>query len=255
MPQKQYTIARYTFIEALRNRLFLLSITGLICLFGMAEFAGELAITETRQIQAALVAATTRWFLVTTCALFVITSMVRESNDKGLELILSLPVSRISYYIGKYCGFLLLAIVILVLSAPLLLIYADPAALAGWLFSMLCEIAIIIAVSMLCLFTFSNITIAFMSTLAFYILARSIGTIQLLSTSPILESESYSQQFMNQLVNLIAWVLPDLNAFTRSDWLLYGIEDNALVFVLMQTLVYLGILFAAGLFDLYRKEL
>jgi len=255
MHTKRTTIAWYTFLEALRNRLFLLTLTGLVCLFGIAEFAGELAITETRQIQAALVANITRWFLIITCTLFVITSMVREANDKGLELILSLPVSRTSYYFGKYCGFLLLAMVILVLSAPLLLIYSGPAVLAGWLLSLLCEIAIIIAVSMLCLFTFSNITIAFMVALAFYLLSRSIEAIQLLSLSPILESESYSQQFMNQLVNLIAWVLPDLDAFTRSDWLLYGIEDNALVFVLMQTVVYLVLLFAAGLFDLYRKEL
>ncbi len=120
--QKLTTIARYTFVEALRNRLFLLSLIGLVCLFGIAEFAGELAITESRQIQAALVATSTRWFLVITCALFVITSMVREANDKGIELILSLPVSRASYYFGKYCGFLLLAGVVLALSGLLLML-------------------------------------------------------------------------------------------------------------------------------------
>jgi len=253
--QKLTTIARYTFVEALRNRLFLLCLTGLVCLFGIAEFAGELAITETRQIQAALVATTTRWFLVITCALFVITSMVREANDKGIELILSLPVSRASYYFGKYCGFLLLACVILALSGLLLMLYTDPTSLAVWLLSLLCEIAIIIAASMLCLFTFSNITVAYIAVLSFYLLARSISAIQLLSTSPILESENYSQQFMNQLVDVVAWVLPDLDTFTRSDWLVYGIDDVSLAQVLLQTVIYLMILFAAGLFDLYRKEM
>jgi Cu-processing system permease protein len=253
--QKLTSIARYTFVEALRNRLFLLCVTGLVCLFGIAEFTGELAITETRQIQAVLVASITRWFLVITCALFVITSMVREANDKGIELILSLPVSRASYYFGKYCGFILLAGVVLGLSGLLLMLYSDPAALAIWLLSLLCEIAIIIAASMLCLFTFSNITVAFIAVLSFYLLSRSIAAIQLLSTSPILESEDYSQQFMNQLLDVVAWVLPDLDAFTRSDWLVYGFDNTALVQVLLQTAVYLMILFAAGLFDLYRKEL
>jgi Cu-processing system permease protein len=253
--QKLTTIARYTFVEALRNRLFLLCLTGLVCLFGIAEFAGELAITETRQIQAALVATTTRWFLVITCALFVITSMVREANDKGIELILSLPVSRASYYFGKYCGFLLLASVVLALSGLLLMLYTDLTSLAVWLLSLLCEIAIIIAASMLCLFTFSNITVAYIAVLSFYLLSRSISAIQLLSTSPILESENYSQQFMNQLVDVVAWVLPDLDTFTRSDWLVYGIDDVSLAQVLLQTVIYLMILFAAGLFDLYRKEL
>lgn len=253
--QKLTTIARYTFVEALRNRLFLLSLIGLVCLFGIAEFAGELAITESRQIQAALVATSTRWFLVITCALFVITSMVREANDKGIELILSLPVSRASYYFGKYCGFLLLAGVVLALSGLLLMLYTDLTSLAVWLLSLLCEIAIIIAASMLCLFTFSNITVAYIAVLSFYLLSRSISAIQLLSTSPILESENYSQQFMNQLVDVVAWVLPDLDAYTRSDWLVYGIDEVSLSHVLLQTVVYLMILFAAGLFDLYRKEM
>jgi hypothetical protein len=60
---------------------------------------------------------------------------------------------------------------------------------------------------------------------------------------------------MNQLLDVVAWVLPDLDAFTRSDWLVYGIDNAALVQVLLQTTVYLMILVAAGLFDLYRKEL
>lgn len=255
MSRKLQTIARYTFIEALRNRLFLLALAGLVCMLGIAEFTGELAITETRRIQATLVGSITRWFLVITCALFVITSMVREANDKGLEMLLSLPVSRACYYFGKYCGFMLLGMVILALAAPLLMLYTEPAALGIWLLSLLCELAIIIAVSMLCLFTFSNITVAFMATLAFYLLSRTISAIQLLSITPILESEGVAQQFMNWLVGVIAWVLPDLDAYTRSDWLVYGPDAGTLSFVLLQTFVYLLLLFAAGLFDLYRKEL
>ena len=51
MTGKITTIAYYTFIEALRNRLFILTLTGLVCLLGVAEFAGELAVTGSRGIQ------------------------------------------------------------------------------------------------------------------------------------------------------------------------------------------------------------
>lgn len=256
MQQKLLTITRYTFLEALRNRLFVLTLIGLLCLFGIAEFTGELAITETRQIQAVLVAGMLRWFLVITCSLFVITSLVREMNDKGFEMIMSLPMSRSSYYFGKYCGFMLLGLVIMLLAAPLLLLYSSSAMdLAGWLLSLFCELAIVTAVSMLCQFTFSNITVAFMATLSFYLLARAMTAIQLLSASPILESNDISQRFMNGLVDALAWLLPDLDAFTRSDWLIYGRQEDSLGFVIIQTVIYLVLLFAAGLFDLYRKEL
>jgi ABC-type transport system involved in multi-copper enzyme maturation permease subunit len=255
MTVKIITIARYTFLEAIRNRLFLLAVAGLICLFGIAEFTGELAITETREIQAVLVAAVARWFIVMTTALFVITSMLREFNDKGLEMILSLPVSKAAYYFGKYIGFMLLGLIVSVALCLLLAIYSEWIPLMVWLFSLGCEIAIIIALSMLCLFTFNNITVSFVVVFAFYLLARMMTAIQLLSISPILESPGLGQAFMNNLINAIAYLLPDLDRFTRSDWLIYGVEINTVLFVLMQTIIYLAVLFAAGLFDLYRKEI
>ena len=249
------TIAYYTFREATQNRLFRLTIVGLICLLGVAEFTGELAITETRDVQAALIGSLARWFLLVTSALFVITSMVREFNDKGTELILSLPVSKVSYYFGKFFGFIFLSLVISVSLCLILILYVDIGPLLVWLVSLICEAAIIISLSMLCLFTFNNITIAFIAVIAFYILSRSIEAIQLLSTSPILETNTFSQEFMTLLVNGIAYVLPDLNLFSRSEWLVYGIEEVNLVVIIIQTGIYLSLLISAGLFDLSRKEM
>lgn len=255
MRNKVAIIARYTFVEATQNRLFRLTLVGLICLFGIAEFAGELAITETREIQAAMLATIARWFLVMTAALFVITSMVRELNDKGTGLILSLPISRTSYYLGKYLGFLALSLVIAASISLLLLLYTEPAWLVIWFISLMCELTIIIAISMLCLFTFSNITVAFIAVIAFYIVSRSMEAIRLLSISPILESENFSQAFMTWVVNGIAYLLPSLDRYSDSAWLAYGADINVLYTVISQTLIYLALLIAAGLFDLSRKEL
>jgi ABC-type transport system involved in multi-copper enzyme maturation permease subunit len=255
MTNKVETIAFYTFREATQNRLFRLTFVGLICLLGVAEFTGELAITETRPIQAALLASMGRWFLVMTSALFVVTSMVREFNDKGTELILSLPVSKMTYYFGKYLGFVALSVVMSISICLLLLLYAEPLALLVWYISLVCETAIIISLSMLCLFTFSNVTVSFMVVISFYILSRSMEAIQLLSATPILETNTFSQEFMTGLANVIAFLLPDLNNFSKSDWLVYGIEDSNITLILMQTIIYLAILISAGIFDLSRKEL
>lgn len=255
MTGKITTIAYYTFIEALRNRLFILTLTGLVCLLGVAEFAGELAVTGSRGIQAVLLAAIARWFIVLITALFVITSMARDFNDKGVEMMLSLPLSRAAWYLGKYAGFAALALLVSVAVSLILLLYAGAMPLLGWLLSLACETAIMVSLSMLCMFTFSNVTVSFTVVMAFYLLSRSIEAIRLLSTSPILESETFSQQFMTGLVNAIAYVLPDLDAYTRSDWLVYGYEDGALRFILLQTVIYLSILIPAGMFDLYRKAL
>ena len=76
------TIARFTFFEAMRNRLFLLTLAGLVCVLGLTEFVGELAVSEAGQFQAIVIGAGMRLFAIVTIALFVITSVVREFNDK-----------------------------------------------------------------------------------------------------------------------------------------------------------------------------
>ena len=254
MAQQAFIVARFTFLEAVRNRLFTLVIVGLVCILGLTEFIGDLAITETRAVQSSLTASGLRFFAVCVVALFVVTSMVREFNDKGFEMLLSLSMTRVSYYFGKFAGFALLSIVIITAASLILLLYSPPADVLIWFISLLCESLIIIALSLLCLFTFNSITTAFTALIAFYLLARSMHVIQLISVSPILESKSFAHEFIDFVINAIAYVLPDLNLFTRSEWLVYGAHANDIVPVIIQTVIYLLLLVAAGLFDLYRKE-
>ena len=132
MQKTAAVIAGYTFLEGLRNRVFGLSVIGLICLFGLTEFVGDLAIIESAQIHALFIGSGMRLFTVTTVALFVITSMTREMNDKAFELILSLPVARSTYYFGKLLGYYALALVMVLLTAGLLCVFVGPGQAAAW---------------------------------------------------------------------------------------------------------------------------
>ncbi len=250
------TIAKYTFLEAIRDRLFLLLIVLLLCAFGLSQFIGALALTESAEIQLALLGSSLRLFTLFITSLFVVTSMAREFNDKGLQLILSHPVARSSYYIGKLTGFALIALALALLTATALAVYAPMGALLAWTLSLLCENLIIVALSILCAFTFNSATTAFATVFAFYLLARNIAVIQSISHSPILETNTLSQQLIGMVLDAIAWLLPNFHAFTRTEWL---IEQNPphseLLLIAGQTLIYLLFISGAALFDLYRKEL
>lgn len=249
-------IARYTFIEGLRNRLFSLMLIAFVCGFGLVEFFGALALTETREIQSAFAAALSRWMIVFVIALFVTTSMVREFNDKGLELFLSLPLRRSAYFFGKLLGFLMLAVVVTVFGCLLLLLYAPLPGVLAWGVSLGCELAIVTAASLLCLFTFTHVTPAFSAVAAFYVLARSIHDIQLISQSPLLETGGAGQIFIEQIIRFIALVLPDFSVFTRTAWLVNQTACwQELAAVLIQTLIYTALLCAAALFDFHRKNI
>lgn len=254
MTQQAFIVARFTFLEAVRNRLFTLVIVGLVCILGLTEFIGDLTVTETRAVQSSLTASGLRLFTVCVVGLFVVTSMVREFNDKGFEMLLSLSMTRASYYFGKFAGFVCLSIVIITAASLILLLYSPALDVLAWFSSLLCEALIVIALGLLCMFTFSSITTAFTAMIAFYLLSRCMHIIQLISASPTLESKAFSHEFIDFLINAIAYVLPDLNLFTRSEWLVYGVNTNDLLPVITQTGIYLLLLVAAGLFDLYRKE-
>ena len=250
-----FTIARFTLLEAVRNRLFILIMAGVICLFVLAEFIGELSITETRQVQSAILSSLLRVFSISIISLFVITSALRELNDKGLEIILSLPISRHQYLFGKLLGYGGLSLLISIIVSLPLLLYAPTIPVICWFLSLFCEQALVLSLSLVCLFTFANVTISFIAVMAFYFLSRSMETIRLLSESPILESNAFSQDFIHCLVDAMALLLPDLGAFTKSDWLAYNVDFADMQIVLIQTMIYLTILLSAGLFDLYRKNI
>ncbi|MET3131373.1 ABC-type transport system involved in multi-copper enzyme maturation permease subunit [Oxalobacteraceae bacterium GrIS 1.11] len=249
------TIAAYTLLEALRNRLIWLLLLVALGAIGLSGFLDELALTESRQIQAALLAATLRLAAVFLLSTFVVTSMVREANDKGLELLLALPMPRAAYLLGKLGGFCALALLPALLFGALSALFAPPAQSALWTLSLLCELWIVAAFSLFCALSFKQVMPALAACAGFYVLARSVGSLQLIGHGRF-GAHSPSQQALGAGIDLIAAVLPGLDQFTRTEWLLYYTGDGAaLLAVLLQTAIYVGLMTAAALFDFYRKSI
>ena len=259
VPEKKRTpviaIASYTFLEALRNRLFWLMLSVLLTGVAMTEFIGALAITESAQLQSGFLGALLRAAAVLVVCLSVVTSMVREINDKGLELVLSLPITRARYLMGKLAGFSLVAFLSALVCTLCLLVYAPPAQVFLWGISLVCELMIVTALSLLCLLTFTQVTAAVFAVMAFYVLSRAMDALQLMGRGPLADTGSLSQQFINAFIDGMAFILPELSRFTPSEWLIYHTgEWSALAPIVVQTVVYLVLLAGAALFDLYRKD-
>jgi uncharacterized integral membrane protein len=89
MPRNPLTIAYYTLLEAARNRLLYLVLMIMVLALAFTIFLKNVAITETRDIQLAFLAATFRLMAVFVLTAFVIMSQVREANDKVMEFLLT----------------------------------------------------------------------------------------------------------------------------------------------------------------------
>lgn len=248
-------IARYTALEALRTRYVWLVLAIVGGGMAIAAFTGELAITETAQTQAAVTAAILRFAAVLLVMLFVTTSVQRDFSDKSVELMLSLPLPRSGYYLGKLAGYALVAAFTAVPLCCLLLFLVPGTSGLVWGMSLLLELLLVCAVSLLFAFAFGQVTAAISATLLFYLLGRGIAAIQLMAHGPLADRSHTSQQLMTWLVDALSYLLPDLDRFTRSGWLVYPDSAGALLTPLaVQAGIYVLLISAVALFDLNRKN-
>lgn len=249
------TISRFTIIESLRNRLLLLSFLIIGISFALVEFIGELAITEHRVTQVAILAAFLRMSAVVMVTLFVISSTVRELHDKTLEMILAMPIRRGTYYLGKLIGYFSIAAIVAVAFAVLLLLYADAEQVSIWMISLFFELVLVVALSLVMLFTFSQVPAALTAVFIIYGAARIVTSLFLMAKYPIVAHTSAAQQFMDSFIALLTWLLPDLHRFTQTEWLSYNTADwSTLLPLFGQTVIYLLLLSFVALFDFYRKN-
>ncbi len=256
MSSQVLTISRYTIIESLRNRLLLLVFLVIGVSFTLVEFIGDMAITEHRVTQVAILAAFLRMSAVVIVTLFVVSSTVRELHDKTLEMLLAMPIHRGSYYLGKLIGYFYIAALVSAIFAALLLLYADPEMILIWAISLFLELVLVVALSLVMLFTFSQVPSALTGVFIIYAASRIVTAIFLMSKYPIIAHTSMAQKFMDGFIELLTWLLPDLHRYTQTEWLTYNTADwSTLLPLLGQTLIYLVFLSFIALFDFYRKNL
>jgi ABC-type transport system involved in multi-copper enzyme maturation permease subunit len=248
-------IARYTALEALRTRYVWLVLALVGAGMAVATFTGGLAITETEQTQVAVTAAILRFAAVLLVMLFVTTSVQRDFSDKSVELMLSLPLPRSGYYLGKLAGYALVAAFTAVPICGLLMFFAPGTAGLVWGLSLVFELLLVCAVSLLFAFAFGQVTVAIAATLLFYLLGRSIAAIQLMAHGPLTDQAQTSQLLMTRLVDGLSYLLPDLDRFSPSAWLVYPADAGTqLASLAVQTAIYVVLISAVALFDLNRKN-
>ena len=254
--QQIVTLARFTLLEALRTRLPWLFVTALTVVYGISYFIQQLAITESARIQIVFAAAASRLVAVFVLSLYILTSVVREFNDKGLELSLSFDLPRSGYILGRLAGFMLIAFAMAFLAGLPQLILAPLTGALQWGCSLALELALVAALSVFCVMTFTQLMPAASFVAGFYLLARTLSAVRLISDTSVVGNNELSRQLMGWLVDMLALALPALDRFSQSAWLVDGaVGWPALGACALQAALYTTLLTAAAMFDFYRRNL
>ena len=247
-------LVRLVLLEARRGALPWLALTAVALSLGLAAFLSQVALTESRSLQAAIVAAVLRACAVFLVAAHVAGSVLREINDKGLELMLSLPLARSTQYTGRFLGFALCGVLLAFFFALPLLFWASPAAVALWGVSLAFEAALMAAAALFFAMSLAQLLPAIAASAAFYLLARTMASIQAIATGPH-RDESSADRVARWAVDAVALLFPRLDSVTLTESLLYGTPaTGAYAAALGGLAVYGVLLIAAGLFDFQRRS-
>jgi hypothetical protein len=248
------TLARSVLLEARRGGLPWLAAASLAVGLGAAAFLSQVALTDGAALQLAVLAA-----LLRACAVFLIAAQVsaatlREIQDKGLELMLSLPLSRTTHYFGRLAGFAACGVALAALFSAALLLWAPPLAALLWGVSLALEAALVAAAALFFAMTLSSLVSALAATAGLYLLARAMPSIQAIAATPLPE-ETWAGRIARGAADALAFVLPRMDAATRTEWLVYDTPaPGAYAAALGGLALYALLLVAAGLFDFHRRS-
>lgn len=248
-------IAGYALIEARHARLPLLVLAAVALTFAAAWFAAELAVIESERIRTAFYAAGIRLAAVFVVAAHVIASVSREFNDKGLDTLLALDLPRAHYILGKLAGFIALAALTAVPCALPLAATVAPLAWLQWCAALALELSVVAAFAFFCVVAFAQFIPAALTVFAFYLLARALAAMQLMSAHPASGAAGWAHTAVRWLVDALALVMPALDRWPQTAWLIDAPAAwPAYALAVGQALLYVLLLACATMVDFQRRH-
>lgn len=253
--QRIRAIAYYTLLEARRTRLALLMGLGLLLVLASAFFVSELAVIESQRLRISFYAAIMRFTAVFIVCAHVLGSMTREFNDKGMDVLLALDLPRTHYILGKLGGFLAIAMLVAAVSCLPLLPQAPATGLLQWGLALGLELCVLAAFSLFCMVAVGQFIPAAALVCAFYLLARALTAIQLISAHPISGTGTLSHAVGRWMVDALALVMPALGRWPQTSWLIDTSPSWAAFGGMMaEGLLYLVLLAGAAMVDFQRRN-
>lgn len=252
------TLLRYTLLTARRDLLFWGLILMVLAAYALSVFMGSTALVEEQQTTLTYFAGTGRLILLGGLVLFICFHIRRSFDNREIESLLSKPISRVEVVLGYWLGFLILSFIAAMPIAIIMALLLKPKllGLVCWIGSLVAECSIMVAFAMLSALILRSAVGAVMASISFYLISRLMGFfIAAMSNPNNLMSQGWEGKLMGVVLKGISIVIPRLDLYAQSKWLIYGIGGQLDLWIFpAQSLVYVPFLLAMAVFDLKRKQ-
>lgn len=253
-----YLIALNTYREAVRNKILYSVIFFAFVLVGVSAFFGSVSIGSQERVIKDFGLFSLSFFGAIITILSGITLLNKEVKQKTIYNILSKPVARWQFILGKHLGLTSTVITLLLgMGVSLVVFSACFEGRIDWLlfqalYFVSLEIAVIAAIAIFFSSVVVTTTLTGIFTLGFYIAGRSIAYLNYFVSNP-----DFGSPALTGLIKVLYWIVPDLSVFSVEDQLVYGVAASSGQFglALIYALSYcsIALFFAALIFE--KREL
>ncbi|MEQ1704539.1 MAG: hypothetical protein ABL867_01040 [Rickettsiales bacterium] len=249
------TNIRYIMITALRDWLFIGLFVGILVATAISATLGSTAFIEETEMTLSFASSSSRLILMAGLIVFICFHIRNAFDTKEIDVILSRPISRSNLVISYWLGF---SFVGLLLTIPVVAIIAFIGAVnftgfIGWSLSLLLEMGIVVALALFSAFTMRSAVTAVLGCMGFYILSRMMAFFVFTSNSGMFNDIKFVG--LKWALQAISTLLPRLDFFAKSDWLVYGfVSQQDWQVCIAQALVFIPLLLAATMIDFRRRQ-
>jgi len=251
------TIIRYTLLTAGRDLLFIGLLAIIVMAYGLSVFTGGTALVEQEQMSLAYFSGSSRIALQVGLIVFVCFHVRRLFDNREIEAMLSKPISRPQFVIAYWFAFVMLGFIAVIPVVVLMKLAFEPnmVGLAYWASSMVLEISLVLAFALVSSLILNSAVSAVMSSFSFYLISRLMGFFVATLDQPSIMTSGKYGQFMGNTMLALSTVVPRLDLYAKSSWLIYGVDGQKDLWVFQtQSLVFIGVLLSMAVFDFKRKQ-
>ena len=251
------TIIRYTLITAMRDWLFIGLILLVAAAYGLSVFTGSTALVEQAQMSIAYFAGGSRIVLMVGLIVFVCFHVRRLFDNREIESMLSKPISRSQFVVAYWLGFVILAIIAVIPVIIIMVTIYTPnhIGLLYWASSLILELSLVLAFALVAALMLSSAVGSVMASFAFYFISRLMGFFVAALAQPNSLSTGISGKIMSTIMEGISTIVPRLDLYAKSSWLIYGVEGQTDLWIFQaQSAVFIALLLSMAVFDFKRKQ-
>lgn len=248
---------RYVLLTATRDRLFFGLLVGILAAAYISSVLGSTAMLETAQMTLSFSAASARVIIMVGLIVFIGFHMRNAFDAREIDVLLSRPVSRTTLVLSYWLGFAVVA-ALLVIPTLIMIYVVGPLNMTGywlWSASLMLESWLVVSIALFASLTIKSGVGTVLASLAIYTISRMMGFFVATTKTGMLfhtEEVNYGAKW---LMTAISIVVPRLDFFAKSQWLIYGAKSyDDLTLFLLQAAVFIPLLVAASVVDFKRKQ-